>query len=147
MDAPGGQALLQLVQPMMQQRFSSATASGFAQAPPSRPNTQAMPRAASELASAPEERAAPCHSHRSPESSQHPAPLPTDSSTEPTNSGKEEFQAAINREFYNARMQGIQDANSAAAAAIRRVAELVQSGTVMPPQAQSNGCVPTMAKE
>lgn len=135
MDAPRGRELLQMVQVALENRFSSFTASGMpplqgaAQAgepaPPSCPQAGAS--------TAPAGHTLPPVASREAVPASSVAPIGSALGVQAEHS-KEEYQAALLREFQRAQECGIQGANAAAAAAIRRVAELVQSGAVMPPQ-------------
>lgn len=139
-----GQALLQMVQPMLQQRFSSATASGFVSTPLSTSTTPAVPQAAPVATAASDVEGSSAHVQHGADTARVPADAPKATGAA---DDKEEYKIALSREFFKAQEQGIQDANAAAAVAVRRVAELVQSGTVMPPEVQGQSCVANMVKQ
>eukprot|EP00892_Ulva_mutabilis_P000246 jgi/Ulvmu1/10221/UM060_0021.1 len=151
METPLGQQLLQFLRPALENTFSSATTAGFAPMPGAASNTQppsSTSGAPSSADAGPQEPAQlPTASRSSEFAPQATAVTSTSANTKKAENSKEEYQAALFREFQRAQEQGIQCANAAAAAAIRRVAELVQTGVVMPPQLSKIGGTVSIAKE
>jgi len=148
MESPGGRSLLQMIQPALQQRFSSVTSAGLM---PSRGATQATQRsstaASAPCASSSDQETLPSNGIRASEYCAQGVPGSSLLEQMPPGQHKQEYKDALYREFQNAQQRGIQDANAAAVAAIRRVTELVQSGVVMPPELDSMGGAVTVAKQ
>ena len=117
---PFGQQMLAQLTPVLQERFSHATAAGFA------PDT--VPAASSIAAAASSARAGAAPSAVTASASNASATLPAEGTT-----ARQAFQSAIEDEFAKVKAEGVTDVNQAGAEAVKRVMLAVREGRVLPP--------------
>lgn len=124
---PFGQMLIPMLQPAMEQRFGTATATAFAG--PTRPNA-AAPAAPAKPSSA----AAIAAKTSVPDSKAAAARAIDDvKAGGSATSARKAFQTALEEEFQRVLSEGVADANAAGAEAMKRVMLSVRQGLVAPP--------------